>query len=137
MNILPPPMTGLEYQDIFYVSQLLRTQDGGAIKSGVESQIFSGFTDHMGGTARYLLKKGWNALGLSADKPGNLLDWGTETNQIMPQYFSTMNNISFSSTNNITAYNYMLNVVLVDNYKSAPVDFVGQMISYNIKRYPL
>lgn len=131
------PGAGSQYKNTFYSSQLLRTQNASSIKKGIESAIFSKFTGKMNATARYLFKKGWRALGLSTDKPGNLLDWGTETNKIIPEYFKTMNSISFSTTNQVSSYAYMLNLVMVDHYQSAPVDFVDQLITYNMKRHPL
>lgn len=131
------PGKGSEYKNTFYSSQLLRTQNGSSIKSGIESSVFSALTHGMNSSARYLFKKGWRALGLSTDKPGNLLDWGTETNKIIPEYFKNMNSISFSTTNKVSSYAYMLNLVMVDHFESAPVDFVDHIISYNMKRFPL
>jgi len=106
-----------------YVSQFVRTQDGSAIKEGIESEIFSTFTKHMGPVKRYLFKKLWKLIGLSTDASGNLLDWGTATNKDMAKYFTAMKAKS------------MLNIVMVDHYQSAPVDYVAQIISYNKKWY--
>lgn len=91
----------------------------------------------MNATAIYLLKKGWRALGVSTDKPGNLLNCGTETNKIIPEYFKTMNSLSFPTTNKVSSYAFMLYLVMLDHYESAPVDFVDQIITYNMKRHPL
>ena len=107
-----------------YVSQFVRTQDGRAIKEGIESGIYDKFTKHMGPVRRYLFKKGWKALGLSTDASGNLLDWGTDTNKDMAKYFAAMKAKA------------MLNIVMVDHYESAPVDFVEQIISYNKEWFP-
>ena len=120
-EFLKPKTPGIIATEYFYVSQFVRTQDGSAIKAGIESEIFSTFTKHMNPVKRYLFKKLWKLIGLSTDASGNLLDWGTDTNKDMAKYFTAMKARS------------MLNIVMVDHYQSAPIDFVDEIMSYNKK----
>ncbi len=120
-----------DYRKHFYVSQLVRTQDGEAIAIGVESDVFSLFSDKLSKVERYAFKKLWKALGLHMPPiigPSNLLDWGEETNDDVTGPFLERLDPALK-----------WNILMADNYrkgtyKNKPVDFVQQIISYNLRQ---
>ncbi|MHB8772041.1 MAG: phosphatidylinositol-specific phospholipase C domain-containing protein [Syntrophales bacterium] len=114
-----------DYNKYFYVSQLIRTQDGETIAIGVESNVFSLFAKDLNKVERYYFKKLWKKLGFHSPPiigPTNLLDWGSDTNDdVMGAFFQHADPSS------------KWNILLVDNYKKGPVDFVQQVIAYNLR----
>jgi len=114
-----------DYSRYFYVSQLVRTQDGEAIAIGVESDVFSLFIKDLNKVERYAFKKLWKKLGFHSPPiigPTNLLDWGSDTNDdVMGDFFQHADP------------RLKWNILMVDNYKKGPVDFVQQIISYNLR----
>jgi hypothetical protein len=91
----------------------------------VESDIFSLFIKDLNKVERYYFKKLWKKLGFHSPPiigPTNLLDWGSDTNDdVMGDFFQHADP------------QLKWNILMVDNYKKGPVDFVQQMISYNLQ----
>ncbi|MDP1992397.1 MAG: 6-bladed beta-propeller [Syntrophales bacterium] len=114
-----------DYSKYFYVSQLIRTQEEEAIIIGIESDVFSLFIKDLNKVERYYFKKLWKKLGFHSPPiigPTNLLDWGSDTNDdVMGDFFQHADPL------------LKWNILMVDNYKKGPVDFVQQIISYNLQ----
>lgn len=118
-----------DYRKYFYVSQLVRTQDGEAIAIGVESEVFSLFSAKLSKVERLAFKKLWKTLGFHFQiiGPTNLLDWGEDTND----------DVTGPLLENLRP-SLKWNILMVDNYKKGtyknkPVDFVQQIILYNLR----